>query len=223
MLLVIACIVSSVLAALVGVAYFVLNKPVKEEAPLLSRADIMALASKFNTASSRPVPYSNVLGYSLGHGGHVLSPPGPIAGSLSIRGCNNLCNGTPTCKGFQFNSTTSTCELLSNIANTYYTYDQGWNLFVTGTVADIAMGAEQPGMGYSTSAPVITGATTYEKCAPYCFSNLSSCKGMSISPSGCGLLAVGAISAQSAGTSSWQTTQITHGNGLPSSPAPAPS
>ena len=219
-LIVVACVVSCVLAALIAVAYFVVNKPVEAKAALLSSADLAALVTKFNTATSQPVPYSNILDYSLQHGGHVIESP--ITGGLTIRGCNNLCNGTKGCQGFQFNATSETCELLSNVANTFLSYDQGWNIFVRGTVPDFAMGPEQPNIGYSSGggAP-LTDATTYDQCVPYCFSNASTCKGMSISPTGCNLIGTSSIFAASAGTNSWKVVQVTHGQGLSSSPSPS--
>ena len=222
-LVIAAIVIVFVLSAVVAVAYFVLNKPIKSEAPLISDTQIQALMAKYNDVASLPVQYSNILGYSLGHTGHVMAPP--LSGSITIRGCNNYCNGTTGCQGFQYNASTSTCELLSNVSNTFYTSDPGWNLFVTGTHADSAMGAEETGVGYSTAGvPPLVGITTYDDCLPYCFSNAHTCKGMSISPSGCDLLSTGATQVASAGTNSWQVVNnLAFGQGLPLATSPSPS
>jgi len=223
MLLIIACIVCCILAALVAVSYFVLTKPPPAQAPLLSDAQVKALMSKYNDATSLPIPYSNVLDYSLGHTGHVITPGVP-PGSLSIQGCNNYCNGTNGCHGFQYNASTQSCELLSNVSNTFFTYDQGWNLFVTGTMPNNALGQQISNQGFSADpsqkkGPIV-GATTYDACVPYCFSNASSCSGFSVSGSGCTLFSDISVQVPDTTSNSWKVVPITFGHGL--SPAPSP-
>jgi PAN domain len=220
------CVVFAVLSALVAVAYIVLNKKVQPKAPLLSSAQVQDLMDRYNDAASLPVQYSNVFDYSLQHTSHVMNPRVP-SNTLNIYGCNNYCNGTRGCQGFQFNSSTNTCELLSNVGNTFYTYDQGWNLFVTGTVADNALGSQISSQGFSTDPSKkkgpISDATTYDACVPYCFSNATSCTGFSISSSGCTLFAETSVQVPDSTSNSWKVVPVTHGNGLSPAPAPSPS
>jgi len=221
--LLVLCVIFAVLGALVAVAYIVLNKPVQPEAPLLSASQVQELMNKYNSAASLPVHYSNVLNYSLEHEGHVMKPGVP-PNTLNIYGCNNYCNGTAGCQGFQFNATTNTCELLSNVGNTFYTYDQGWNLFVTGTVADNAMDSQISSQGFSADpskkkGPIVD-ATTYEECVPYCFSNATTCSGFSISSSGCTLFSDVSVQVPDSTSNSWKLGPIQHGSGL-SAPSPS--
>ena len=221
-LIIVGIIVIFVLSAVVAVAYFVLNKPIQPQAQLISDAQVQALMNKYNNVASLPVQYSNIMGYSLGHTGHVMAPP--LSGSITLKGCNSYCNGTTGCQGFQYNASTSTCEILSNVANTFYTSDSGWNLFITGTQPSSAMGAEESGTSYSTAGvPTITGVTTYDGCIPYCFSNVNTCQGMSIGPTGCDLLVTSTIPVLDSGTNSWRVVKnLSFGHqGTSSSPSPS--
>lgn len=222
MLIVVACIVCCVMAALVAVAYFVLTKPPPKQAPLLSTTMVKDLMEKYNNIASAPVQYSNILGYSIGHAGHVITPAIP-PNTLNIQGCNNYCNGTSDCQGFQFNSITNTCEILSNVANTFYSFDQGWNLFVTGNVSNDGLGSKIQSQGFSADPSKkhgpIASATTYDACVPYCFSNASSCKGFSISSHGCTLFDDVSTQIIDASSDSWKVVPVIHGTGL-SAPSP---
>lgn len=222
-LVIAACVIVFVLSAVVAVAYFVLNKPIKPQDQLISDAQVEALMAKYNSVASLPVQYSNILDYSLEHTGHVMAPP--LSGSITIRGCNNYCNGTTGCQGFQYNASTSTCEILSNVSNTFYTSDPGWNLFVKGTKPSSAMGAKEQGTSYSTAGvATLTGIRTYDDCLPYCFSNAQTCQGMSIGPTGCDLLITSAIPTLDSGSDSWKVVKnLVFGRGLPTSSSPSPS
>ena len=209
------------LLAMVYVADMIINKPVEKKAPLLSDATIQALMAKYNKAATAPVAYSNILDYSLGHANGYVITPGIPPGSLSINDCNTMCNGTPGCKGFQYNEATKACELLSNVSNTYFINDAGWNIFVSGTPPSKALTSVGVGQGFSATpsqktAPIV-GATTELTCAPYCLSNASTCAGFSISPSGCVLYADVSTPLQDATATSFKLTDVVHGQGLPPS------
>jgi hypothetical protein len=216
-LIVVVCVICAALVALVYVAYMQVNKPVKKEAPLLSDAQVSALMAKYTSATGTPVAYSNILNYSIGHVGHVLSPGIP-PNSLNITQCNQVCNGTPECKGFQFNSVTNKCELLSNVANTFFSSDQNWNIFVPGDPPIKAVGPTMAAQGYSADpskkkGPIV-GVSTIDACIPYCFSNSQTCVGMTISSGGCSLFADTSTIIPDNGSNSWALTPVTHGQGL---------
>jgi len=201
------------------VAYLIINKPVQPKAALLSDAAIKALMAKYDAAASEPVAYSNILDYSIGHGNGYIMPPLIPAGSLTIEQCNRMCNGTTGCQGFQYKTATSACELLSNVANTLFHADQGWNIFVSGNPPLKAVGTSIPGQGFAADASTkkgpIVGATTMEACAPYCLSNIDSCSGFTVSPLGCVLYSDVSVPLQDVTASSYRIDGVTHGEGLP--------
>jgi len=219
LLIIIACITCSAICAFLYVADLEINKPVAQPASILSDAQVQALVDKFNSQTSTPVPYSNVLNYSIGHIGHVMPPLLP-ANSVTIKQCNTLCNGTTGCQGFQFGSITNQCELLSNISNTFYSYDNGWNIFTSGNPPNNGLAAELVGTGYSADpskkkGPII-GVNSFDNCASYCYSNAATCKGFSINASGCTLFSDTTVSVVDPSTNSWTVVPVNHGNGLTS-------
>ena len=220
-IIVIGCIVCSLLAGLLYVAYLIINKPVEPKAALISDAALQALMAKYDAAAASPLTYSNILDYSLGHGNGYIMPPLIPAGSLSINQCNTMCNGTAGCQGFQYKEVTKACELLSNVGNTLFHSDQGWNIFVSGNPPTSALGTSIPGQGFaaddSKKRGPIVGATTMESCAPYCLSNIANCLGFTVSPSGCVIYADVSVPLQDATASSYRLNPVTHGTGLPAS------
>jgi len=220
-IIVIGCIVCSLLAGLLYVAYLIINKPVAPKAALISDAALQALMAKYDAAASTPVAYSNILDYSIGHGNGHIMPPLISPGSLTINQCNTMCNGTAGCQGFQYKTVTSECELLSNVANTLFHADQGWNIFVSGNPPTSALGSSTPGQGFAADASKkkgpIVGATTMESCAPYCLSNIANCLGFTVSPSGCVLYADVSVPLQDVTASSYKVNTVVHGTGLPAS------
>lgn len=220
-IIVIGCIVCSLLAGLLYVAYLIINKPVQPRAALISDAALRALMAKYDAAATAPIAYSNIMDYSIGHGnGHVMPPLIP-PGSLTIRQCNTMCNGTVGCQGFQYKSATSECELLSNVANTLFHADQGWNIFVAGNPPTKAIGSSIPGQGFTADASrkkgPIYGVTTMEACAPYCLSNIENCSGFTVSPLGCVLYSDVSTPLQDATAQSFRVETVMHGSGLPAS------
>lgn len=224
----IGCIVCSLIAGLVATAYLIINKPIQPKAALISDAALQALVAKYDAAAEAPIAYSNILNYSLGHNNGFIIEPFIPAGSLTIRQCNTLCDGTKGCKGFQYKADTSECELLSNVGNTYFHADTGWNIFVSGNPPIKAIGPVTAGQGFSAEeskkkGPIV-GATSMELCAPYCLSNASSCLGMTIAATGCTLYADVNTPLPDASATSYILTPVTHGTGLPpTTPAPATS
>jgi hypothetical protein len=220
-IIVIGCIVCSLLAGLLYVAYLIINKPVAPKAALISDAALQALMAKYDAAAATPVAYSNILDYSIGHGNGHIMPPLISPGSLTINQCNTMCNGTVGCQGFQYKTATSECELLSNVANTLFHADQGWNIFVSGNPPTSALGSSTPGQGFSADASKkmgpIVGATTMDACAPYCLSNIATCVGFTVSPSGCVLYGDVSVPLQDATASSYKVNTVVHGTGLPAS------
>jgi len=220
-IIVIGCIVCSLLAGLLYTAYLIINKPVAPKAALISSAALQALMAKYDAAATAPVAYSNIMNYSLGHGNGHIMPPLIAPGSLTINQCNTMCNGTVGCQGFQYKTVTSECELLSNVANTLFHADQGWNIFVSGNPPLQALSDVNPGQGFSADASKkkgpIVAATTMEACAPYCLSNITNCSGFTVSPSGCVLYADVSVPLQDATASSYRVNTVVHGTGLPTS------
>ena len=216
-LLLVACVVVYVLSALVGVAYFVLNKPLEQKAPLLSESDINDLMSKYSLASTTPVQYYDFQDYSLGHAptsGYVMAA---AVTPFPIQNCMNYCSGTDGCKGFQYQASTKTCEILSNVSNTYYTNDSGWHIFVQGNPPNNALQSISGSyLGATTNGP-FTGIGT-ATCDMMCHSN-TSCVGFNMSTHGCTLYSGTLGSTLADGTSSWKTTSVQHGFGL-TSPSP---
>ena len=168
--IIIVSIVFCVFTVLLAVAYFVINKPVQPEAPLVSDAIASQLMAQQAALSSGPV-YTNVLSTQIGY------DSGTILQTLSLDPwtCMATCSGSGgTCYGFQSHSDGKTCDLLnSNISSTYGFTNPNWNYFqlenyTPSQAFDVGLPG-QCGSGGQVGSSVSTA--TLQDCAKYCKSN----------------------------------------------------
>jgi len=189
-LFILACIVCSVLVALVTVAYGVLNKPVTEKPSLIPASVINDLLQQQRDITGG-INYTNVWNTQIGFDSSIIIGTYP---ALTPESCKSMCGGTQTCKGFQIRSDGTTCDILnSNLASTYGFTTPGYNYYqqtrytpdkivVTGISNQDGGGAQ-----VGTSVPV----SSMQQCGTYCYSN-TECDAFSVKSATCKL---------------WQTTK----------------
>jgi hypothetical protein len=176
---VVACMLMALLG---GVSYWVITKPVKDANPMFARADLNALMTQYQNAD-KTASYSNVADVRMASpgDGRIM-----VTAALDWTSCKALCGGTKGCNGFQTKA--GTCELLSNVGNTFAFTDTGTILTtVLNVTPQKAFDSALTNQGIIGFDLITTPGSSKEECAISCMET-TNCKGFSLSTtSGCHL------------------------------------
>jgi len=224
--IIIVSIVCCVFTALLVIAYFVINKPVKPQAPLVSDAIAKQLMAQQAALTAGPV-YTNVWSTQIGYDSNTIIQ----TLSLDPWTCMATCSGSGgNCVGFQTHSDGQTCDLLnSNVSYTYGFTNPNWNYFqLQKYTPDKAFDVGLPGQcGSGGQVGVTLPKATLAECAEYCSSN-TSCTSIEFgSVQGCkmwGQSSTTLVSGCPTGTTIYKLENVQNAIATPpGAPSPSPS